>query len=244
MSAPVVAIERLSYRRGERFRIDVPALVLHAGDAVAITGASGSGKSTLLDVLALLRAPSEAAGFALDGADVARWWREGDLAACTRWRAQRIGVVLQTGGVLPWLTVRENVLLGQRLLGRLDETHADALLARLGIAALAARSAEHISIGERQRVAVARALAHRPRLVIADEPTAALDAEHAHAVLAMLLELVRAAGSALIVASHDAPLMARHGVPIAAVSQARGRSSLAWPASRASAGGASAVHGA
>jgi putative ABC transport system ATP-binding protein len=166
------------------FALGVDALSLMPGQAVGIVGPSGCGKSTLIDLLALLRRPTQVARFALDGIDVAALWRHNAADACTALRAARIGVVLQTGGLLPSLSVRENVLLSQRLLGRIDLEWAGSLLAALDLAALGGRLPAQISIGQRQRVAIARALAHRPALVLADEPTAALGIDHAPAARA------------------------------------------------------------
>jgi len=216
----VLHVEGLRYRRAARadgetpFALGVEALSLLPGQAVAVVGPSGCGKSTLIDLLALLRRPTQAARFELDGVDVAALWRRGAVAACTALRAARIGVVLQTGGLLPSLCVRENVLLSQRLLGRADAGWAESLLAALDLAALGARLPAALSIGQRQRVAIARALAHRPALVLADEPTAALGIEHAPAALDLLLALARGGGAALLIVSHDLPLLRAKGVPL------------------------------
>lgn len=218
MSGPVLRVENLTYRRGGAgFRFSMPVLRVGPGEAIALCGPSGSGKSTLIDILALLRAPSTVGAFEIDGVDVAGLWRARRSRACARLRSERIGCVLQTGGLLPFLSVYENVMLGQRLLGRTDPARALMLMRRLGIDGLAGRRPEALSIGERQRVAVARALAHGPRLVLADEPTASLDAGNAKAVLQLLLELIRESGAALLVASHDRPAMRQFGIPIAAM---------------------------
>jgi putative ABC transport system ATP-binding protein len=196
------------------FAIDVAGLALAPGQVVGVVGPSGCGKSTLIDLLALLRRPTRVQRFMLAGVDVAALWERRDVDACTSLRARHIGVVLQTGGLMPSLPVRENVLLGQRLLGRADAAWADGLLDALGLAALARRLPAQISIGQRQRVAIARALAHRPSLLLADEPTASLGVEHAPAALDLLLALARDSGAAVLIVSHDIDLLRDKRVPL------------------------------
>jgi len=215
---PALVVERLRYRRpgsdGSGHAVEVDELSLRSGEVLGLVGPSGCGKSTLIDLFALLRRPTSVQGFKLHGEDVAALWQRGNVDRCTALRAARIGVVLQTGGLLPSLTVRENVLLGQRLLGKLDIAWTHALLAKLDLTSLAARRPAQLSIGQRQRVAIARALAHRPSLVLADEPTASLGVDHAPAAIQLLLSLARDSGCALVVVSHDIALLRAHGVPL------------------------------
>lgn len=196
------------------FAMQVDSLHLDAGEAIGIVGPSGCGKSTLVDLLAMLRRPTQISRFVLLGRDVAALWHEGGVEACLKLRAAHIGVVLQTGGLLPSLSVRENVLLSQRLLGRMDISWVDHLLDALGLADLQSRLPAQLSIGQRQRVAIARALAHRPALVLADEPTAALGAEHATQALDLLLSLSHDVGSALVIVSHDTRLLHAKAIPM------------------------------
>lgn len=212
-------LQGLVYRRpagrpGESpaFSLTVPRFRLDAGERIAIAGPSGSGKSSFLDLVALLRAPAEVHGFALAGVDVAPLWAAAQLDARVRLRARHVGYVLQTGGLLPYLSVLENVLLSQRLLGQLDAAWVDQLLDTLGIAALRRRLPDALSLGERQRVAIARALAHRPALVLADEPSASLDADNAERVFALLVSLCTQNSTGLILVSHDRELSRRHGL--------------------------------
>lgn len=219
MSGALLRVDDLSFRRpdasdGSGFALEVPSLTLARGEAVAIVGPSGCGKSTLIDILALLRRPDAAGLFELLGQDVTALWANGGADACAALRAERIGVVLQTGGLLPGLTVWENVTLSQQLLDRPDAAWARSLLDALDLSRLEARFPSQLSIGQRQRVAVARALAHRPALVLADEPTAALGADHAGAALDLLLTLTRAADAALVVASHDVSRLRTRNVPL------------------------------
>ena len=219
MSGELLRVSDLSFERpargGERgFRLEVDALTLSAAQAVAVTGPSGCGKSTLIDLLALLRRPAHAERFEFAGHDIARLWSNEGANACAAVRARHIGVVLQTGGLIASLPVWENVTLPQALLGEVDASWCEALLRALDLGGLEARLPSQLSIGQRQRVAIARALSHRPALVLADEPTAALGREHAHAAMDLLLSLTREAGAALLIASHDTALLEAHAVPL------------------------------
>lgn len=215
----VLRAEGLRYERMARadetsFVLDVPALRLNRGDVAGVVGPSGCGKSTLVDLLAMLRRPTRVRRLELCGQDVASLWAAGNVRACTALRARHVGVVLQTGGLLPSLPVRENVLLQQRLLGKPDVPWALGLLEVLGLERLQQRLPAELSVGQRQRVAIARALAHRPALVLADEPTASLGAEHACAAMDLLLSLTRSSATALLLVSHDVELLRSRGVPL------------------------------
>lgn len=220
LARPVLHVQALRYRRpGEPagqvpFELVVESLRLDPGQVVGIVGPSGCGKSTLLDLLALLRRPSQVQRLDLMGHDAAALWRRDAVDACTALRACHVGVVLQTGGLLPSLSVLDNVMLPQRLLGAPDAAHATALLDALDLSGLPSRLPSQLSIGQRQRVAIARALAHRPPLVLADEPTASLGMDHAPAAMDLLLRLCAANGAALLIVSHDIDLLRAKGVPL------------------------------
>ncbi|MAY87362.1 MAG: ABC transporter [Pseudooceanicola sp.] len=201
----------VSLRDGDRaFRVMVDDLAVAHGQAVALTGASGSGKTLLLEVLGLLRRADPGARHVVDDMDLAAAWaHRGRLAAL---RGRMFGFVPQTGGLLPFLDVRANVALPQRVTGREDAARVGALIDRLGLTAVAALRPGALSIGQRQRVAVARALAHRPPVVIADEPTAALDGDTASDVLALLLDTAAQDGCAVILSSHDHARIAPFGL--------------------------------
>jgi putative ABC transport system ATP-binding protein len=171
------------------------------GEVLAVLGSSGSGKSTLLHCLAGLTPPDAGEvhfnGTRLDTADD---------AARTLLRRTAIGLVFQYGQLIPELTAAENValplLLGKR---RRREALAAATtwLDRLGVADVAAQSPGQLSGGQQQRVAMARALVTEPRLVIADEPTGALDSVAAEQVMETLLSVVRASGTTVVLVTHD-----------------------------------------
>ena len=194
---PVVAeVEGLEmrYRAVEVF--DGLGLRLPAGAFTVITGPSGTGKSTLLHLLAGLRLPTagdvRVLGHALERLDAT------ERAAIRR---ESVGLVAQGAELVPFLTARETVELALALRG--VEGDAGAALTEVGLAQLADQRVARLSSGERQRVAVARALAARPKLLVADEPTARLDEANARAVARLLRRLARSSGAAVAVASHD-----------------------------------------
>ncbi len=219
---PLLAVRgmHVTRRAGEyEFRLDIPHFTLRAGGRAALLGKSGSGKSTMLDLLAMALPPDAAAHFMFNphgtSIDLAAAWRGGP-AAQDRTRAHHIGYVLQTGGLLPFLSVRHNIALPAEIAGRTEPGRVEELAARLGVAHHLARMPHALSVGERQRVAIARALVHRPPLVLADEPTSALDPALAVEVMDLLLAETQAEGAALIVATHDHDAAERYALPIIA----------------------------
>lgn len=205
---------RRSARSG--FYVCVNALDLHPTEAVALTGHSGSGKSTVLDMLSMILAPdqSEHFEFASEGraTDIAAAWRAGRHDALASLRRRHMGYVLQTGGLVPFLSVLENITLSRSLLGMKDDGTVSELVDRLGLAPVLSQMPARLSVGERQRVAIARALAHRPALVLADEPTASVDPVSASDIFRLLLEQVATFEAALVVASHDHDLVDSTGL--------------------------------
>lgn len=183
------------------------SLSVQPGEVVGLLGPSGSGKSTLLRCLGLLDPPRTGV-VRIDGAVVATDGRIlGDAAALRR---RRIGFVFQRANLVPFLDVRENVLLPLRLDGGPDRAglaRADALLRRLDLWDRRAHSPSALSGGQAQRVALARALVASPALVLADEPTAALDAARGREAILAVREVARDAGAAVIVVTHDTRIL-------------------------------------
>ena len=201
-------VNNLHFERGHGFALRVPSLELAPGESALLSGGSGAGKSTLLWVIAgLLRASSgaiEVAGQRIDAMSEAN--RD-------RVRARHIGLVFQTHHLLPDFTAEQNVALALMAAGEPERTHlarSRELLRALGIERPAASVAE-LSVGQQQRVAVARAIACRPALVLADEPTASLDTDSAAAAMDLIQGACRDAGAALLCASHDPAMQARFG---------------------------------
>jgi putative ABC transport system ATP-binding protein len=192
-----------AYRQPDGGRVpvlDIERFELGRGEQVVLLGASGGGKTTLLNVIAGLRSP-DAGRVLIDGTDVTAL----PEAARDRFRAERIGFVFQTFNLLPAFTALENVLLGMSFGGaRSDRGRAKELLGRVGLSHRLHNRPAQLSVGERQRVAVARALVNRPSLMLADEPTASVDAAHQQTVLDLIREACREQGVSLLLVTHSA----------------------------------------
>lgn len=184
--------------------LDGVDLVLGPGESLALMGESGSGKSTLLHLIAGLDR-ADAGSIRLDDVEVSGLGEAGRA----RYRREDVGIVFQQFNLVPSLTVAENLALQARLAGRLDPAWQAHLTAALGLEALLERLPEQLSGGQQQRVAVGRALALRPRLLLADEPTGNLDEGTADQVLALLLARVAESGCALLMVTHSSSLAAR-----------------------------------
>lgn len=185
------------------------SFTIAAGETVAVVGPSGCGKSTLLNCLGGLDRPTSGQVL-IDGQDLAMV----DDDVLSALRAARIGFIFQDHHLLPQLSALENVLLPTLALrARPVEAEvrraAHELLAQVGLSGKEARRPAQLSGGERQRVALARALINRPKLILADEPTGALDVANATAVADALLALNRDLGTALVVVTHSPALAAR-----------------------------------
>jgi len=180
------------------------SLGVEPGELVAVVGRSGSGKSTLLHCLAgVVRPRSGAVEFR--GQRISAW----PDSRRSAWRLRNVGLVFQFGELVPELTLAENVRLPLLLTGvsaRDTRRRADAVIDRLGIADVAERRPGQTSGGQVQRAAIARALVHEPAVVLADEPTGALDAANGQLVLEAMLSLARDRGSAVVLVTHEARL--------------------------------------
>jgi len=184
---------------GPVFALDGVSFTVDAGSSVAITGPSGCGKSTLLGVIGGLAVPT-AGVVRIGGEEVSSLpdRRRSDF------RRTHVGFVYQADNLLPFLTVVENVELQSALDGRSSGVDRSLeLLDKLGLADEAHRLPDHLSGGQRQRAAVARAVVHRPEVILADEPTGALDAANAAGVIDLLLEVQREIGATLVMVTHD-----------------------------------------
>ncbi|WP_038055878.1 ABC transporter ATP-binding protein [Thermus amyloliquefaciens] len=199
---PVLEAVGLGFSYGNGYLFRGVSLRLYPGEALAVLGPSGSGKTTLLHLLAGLL-PLQEGEVYWEGTPI-RGLPEGVLA---RRRLRFMGLVFQHHFLFPELTALENVLAPGYLVGRVDRGHALWFLSRLGLRERADFLPQRLSGGERQRVAVARALYLRPRLLLADEPTASLDRTQARNVLGLMQELAREVGAALLFSTHDEALV-------------------------------------
>lgn len=179
-------------------------LVLAAGESLALLGESGSGKSTLLHLIGGLD-EADAGEIVLDGVRVTNQ-SDAERAALRR---ERVGIVFQQFNLVPSLTVAGNLAFQARIAGRFDAAWQEELLVRLGLLGFEERYPEQLSGGQQQRVAIGRALAVRPRLLIADEPTGNLDEATGDEVLTLALDLIRRTGCGFLMVTHSTRLAAR-----------------------------------
>lgn len=209
MASPVVHARNLGRRLSEDFAVVIEALDIDPGEIVVLDSASGTGKSTVLGLVAAAIPGSGMVGeqLVLAGREVPvpkdRRRSAPDRAAFAA--PNVMGFVLQTARLIPFLTLEENILLPARLVGLdLPRDWVGYVLGRLGIGALMARRPDQVSVGQRQRAAVARAMVARPALLLLDEPVSALDPANTDAVEALIAELAAEVGSAVLLASHKA----------------------------------------
>jgi len=213
MTEPLIVLDGVSKHFGEgttrvEALVDV-SLTVNPGEVVGLKGPSGSGKTTLLNVIGCILEPS-AGRFTLDGQLIFDGRPLGrDLR---RLRLERIGFIFQTHNLIPFLSATENVALVLTLAGATLEAgraRAVALLEELQVAHRKDSYPAYLSGGEAQRVAIARALANQPRIILADEPTAALDSERAGIVMDLLRRLAREREAAVVTVTHDEKIFSR-----------------------------------
>ena len=207
MSGIQISNLEFSYTSGSGFHMFIPELEIAAAECVAIVGPSGSGKTTLLNLLAGTLAPQsgeiKVAGQQLDG------MTEG---ARRRFRIDRVGQVFQAFELLEYLTVKENILL-PRLIdpARKDDAESqkriETLLGSVGLPDMANKRPSELSHGERQRVAVCRAMLNHPQLLLADEPTGNLDQANKQKVVDLLIKQAKAHDSMLLMVTHDRSML-------------------------------------
>ena len=205
----LIQFDRVSrvYEEAGRSRVVLHelSLTIVRGELVVLVGKSGSGKSTLLNLVSGIDLPSSGEVWIAGRALSRQTERERTLL-----RRRDIGFVFQFFNLVPTLTVLENLLLPLELNGRTGltaRTHAESLLAAVGLADRAASYPDRLSGGEQQRVAIARALVHDPMLILADEPTGNLDAETGRQILDLLDRLARQAGKTMIMVTHSAEVV-------------------------------------
>ena len=196
----MIAVRGLAHRYGEHEALRLPEWKVAQGERWLVLGPSGCGKTTLLHVIAGLVHPSEGA-VQVAGENLQKL----DGARMDRWRATTVGIVLQALHLVRHLSVRDNLRLAQYLAkAPQDDKRIDDALGALGVAQKSARRPSELSQGEQQRVAIARAVVNRPKLLLADEPTANLDDAAATKVVDLLSEQAARHGATLVVATHDA----------------------------------------
>jgi len=197
-----------SFLTPEKERVEIVSVgnfALAAGEQVALRGESGSGKTTFLHLIAGILA-ADGGRVTIDGVEMTALGEAGR----DKLRAGKIGYVFQTFNLLQGFTVMENVVLGMSFGPRgADRGHAKEVLERVGLGHRLDHFPAQLSTGQQQRVAVARALANRPKLVLADEPTGNLDRKHGREALALIREVCRENGAALLLVSHDEEALAQ-----------------------------------
>ena len=213
------------------FRLHIDGLDVVRGSLQALVGPSGCGKSTALDLLAgILRPDAEAAAEPVEAPsrrerrflfsptpnaanDMLEKWRKKDLNSLARLRQRHLGYVQQTGGLLPFLTARDNIMLRCSSLGCVTERsqQIQGIVDGLGIGRLLEHYPATLSVGERQRVAIAAALAHAPEMVLADEPTAALDPMHARNALRIFANLAQMMNITVLMVTHSLEMAVEAG---------------------------------
>jgi putative ABC transport system ATP-binding protein len=196
------------YKQGKNVirALDRVSLTIEDGEFVSVVGRSGSGKTTLLDLVGLLMRPTSGT-VTVDGVDTARL-KDGQRADL---RGQRLGFIFQEYNLLPALNVLENVMLPLRYNGggREGRERAVRLLETVGLGDRVSSRADELSGGQQQRVAIARALVNRPALVLADEPTGAVDTQTAEELISLMRHLNRAESVTFVIVTHDLDLAAR-----------------------------------
>ena len=206
----LVRIEELrksfSVAGAKREIIHISRFELGTSEECALAGASGSGKTTFLNLIAGILAP-DTGRVVVDGEDVTPL----NEAARDRWRARTVGYVFQSFNLLQGYTCLENVLIAMSFGPGVDKRRAEELLHRVALGNRLHDRPSQLSWGQQQRVAVARALANRPKLVLADEPTGNLDPANAMEVISLIRQTCRDAGAALLLVSHDREVLAQFG---------------------------------
>ena len=195
----MVKINRLTYNYSSEIQLKFPDFSLSKGEQALILGQSGCGKTTLLHLLSGLLKPNSG-DVNIDNEDISKMYG----AALDNFRGANIGIVFQTAHFIESLTVKENLTLTQTLAGKSkDIDKIKKLLADLGVESKLNAKLNALSVGEKQRVSIARALVNSPALILADEPTSALDDKNCDAVLKLVREQAKKHNSTLLIVTHD-----------------------------------------
>ncbi|MCA8984457.1 MAG: ABC transporter ATP-binding protein [Planctomycetaceae bacterium] len=185
--------------------LDIPYFEIQPREQVALVGASGGGKTTLLNIISGITTP-DSGEVLVGGVDITRL----PEAARDRFRAERIGIIFQTFHLLPAFTALENVLLGMSFArGKVNKPHARELLTEMGLQNRLHHLPRQLSVGEQQRVAIARAIANKPQLLLADEPTASVDAANKQTIIDLITTACRDHEIALLTVTHDPEIAQR-----------------------------------
>ena len=219
MSAPVLDIVDMEVARGrvgESYAVTLSACRLNAGDVAAIVGPSGCGKSTLLEAIGLILEPQSVARHHLGAADLTEDLQLTASEREIRWarlRQHALGFVPQSGGLLPFLNVKQNIELPRKLIGLQGrDPLLEQVIGRLRLDPLLSQMPAQLSIGERQRVSFVRSIAHQPELLLADEPTAALDPILAKELFTLIVEIARELSIGALIVTHEWSLVADVGI--------------------------------
>ena len=212
----ILEMEVLRGQVGQAYEVVLPSLKLAAGDVAAIVGPSGCGKSTLLEAIGLILEPQSVARFRMGQFDLTQDFTNTPNKREKRWASVRqhcLGFVPQSGGLLPFLNVRQNIELPRQLVGQVGpNSMLDQVIERLQLGSLMTRLPAQLSIGERQRVSFARAVSHQPSLLLADEPTAALDPILAKELFTLIIEIARDLNIAALIVTHEWALAQEVGI--------------------------------
>ncbi|MCI5118291.1 MAG: ATP-binding cassette domain-containing protein [Candidatus Electrothrix sp. LOE1_4_5] len=203
-----ISVSNMLKTRGDSVRkveVTIPEFTVPPASFTVIVGANGSGKSTFLDMVGLILSSDSAMDFRIMGTLI----NELTGREKTQLRRRYISYVLQTGGLLEFLTIRENIRFAARLRGK-SIFHVDHLTGQLGIADILDKRPGKVSGGQRQKAAIARALIQEAPIILADEPSSALDTESARELMATFKNLARAKGTSLIMVTHDQKLAEEH----------------------------------
>ncbi|CAI3925352.1 ABC transporter ATP-binding protein [Commensalibacter papalotli (ex Botero et al. 2024)] len=205
-------LEKISRQFTGGISIEITKARIMLGDKILISGPSGCGKSTMLGMLSLALKPDRGKTFLCDQIDILQKWKNNKRDDLAILRASLFGFIPQTAGLIPFLNIQENISMPQRLVGKKDQDWFFYLVNRLEINQILYHKPHQVSVGQRQRVAVARALINHPLIVLADEPTASVHPSLADGILELLLETIEETGAALIMTSHDTKRTLQYGL--------------------------------